>query len=351
MGFLKALISWVFVLAVIAVAAGFAGAWWMHTQTTKPGPLAQEMVFTVAQGETLSAVADRLQQEGVIGDARLMRLKVRVDSELQGGVPPIRAGEYILEPGISMAGVMRVLTEGRSILHRITLPEGRTTAQLLRMIEAHEILEGDLPEELPAEGSLLPDTYLFHRGMTRQQLIEKAQKAQADLLAELWPQRQDDLPIDTPYEAVILASIVEKETGRPSERDEVAGLFVGRLKRGMRLQSDPTIIYGVSGGEPLYNAKGQRRPILLSEKNRATDWNTYQMDGLPKTPIANPGREAIAAVLNPPKTDYVFFVAECKDGEITGDHVFSQTYAQHQRAVEAYRACAAKEIARERAGN
>lgn len=343
MGFLKALISWIFVLAVIAVAAGLAGAWWMHTQTTKPGPLAEEIVFTVAQGETLSAVADRLQAEGVIADARLMRLKVRIDSELQGSVPPIRAGEYILEPGASMTGVMRVLTEGRSILHRITLPEGRTTAQLMRIIEANEILEGDMPEELPDEGSLLPDTYLFHRGMTRQQLIEKAQKAQADLLAELWPQRQEGLPINTPYEAVILASIVERETGIAEERDEIAALFTTRLKRGMRLQSDPTIIYGISKGEPLYNARGQRRTLYRSEIDRHTDWNTYQIDGLPITPICNPGREAIAAVLNPPDTEYIFFVADGKGG-----HLFARTLAEHNRNVAAYRAYERREIARER---
>lgn len=343
MGFLKALIGWVFVLVVIAVAAGLAGAWWMHTQTTKPGPLAQEMVFTVAQGETLTAVADRLEQEGVIADARLMRLKVRIDSELQGGVPPIKTGEYILEPAISMASVMRVLTEGRSILHRVTLPEGRTTAQLLRIIEAHEILEGDLPEELPEEGTLLPDTYLFHRGMTRQQLIEKAQKAQADLLADLWPERQEGLPIETPYEAVILASIVERETGLAEERDEIAALFTTRLKRGMRLQSDPTIIYGISKGEPLYNARGQRRTLYRSEIDRPTEWNTYQIDGLPITPICNPGREALAAVLNPPETEYIFFVADGKGG-----HLFAKTLAEHNRNVAAYRAYERREIARER---
>ena len=242
-----------------------------------------------------------------------------------------------------MAGVMRVLTEGRSILHRITLPEGRTTAQLMRIIEANEILEGDMPEELPDEGSLLPDTYLFHRGMTRQQLIEKAQKAQADLLAELWPQRQDGLPINTPYEAVILASIVERETGIAEERDEIAALFTTRLKRGMRLQSDPTIIYGISKGEPLYNARGQRRTLYRSEIDRHTDWNTYQIDGLPITPICNPGREAIAAVLNPPDTEYIFFVADGKGG-----HLFARTLAEHNRNVAAYRAYERREIARER---
>ena len=349
MGLLKTLIVWVFMLAVIVLAAAGAGFYWLNTEMNKPGPLAEEILFTVEPGESLTSVAARLEAQGVIEGDRLLVLKSRIDQELGGQPPVVKAGEYVIEPGISMARVMAILTEGRSVLHRITFPEGLTTAQMLRIIEANETLEGDMPEILPDEGSLLPDTYMFHRGMTREQLIEKMQKSQADLLARLWPERAEDLPFDTPYEAVILASVVEKETSRPNERDEVAGLFIGRLKRGMRLQSDPTIIYGITGGEPLYNNKGQRRTLFRSEIDRPTDWNTYQIDGLPKTPIANPGRDAIAAVLNPPDTDYVFFVAECKDGVITGDHVFSQTLAEHNRAVAAYRACANREIARERA--
>jgi len=167
--------------------------------------------------------------------------------------------------------------------------------------------------------------------------------AQDDLLERLWAERQSDLPVSTPYEAVILASVVEKETANADERPLIAGLFTGRLKRGMRLESDPTIIYGVSGGEPLYNRQGQRRTLYRSEIDRKTDWNTYQIDGLPKTPICNPGRDAIAAVLNPPTTDYVFFVADGKGG-----HLFAKTYAEHQRNVAAYRRYEREEIARER---
>lgn len=346
MRFLRALFVWIFMLALLAGAGLGAGWVWFNHAISSPGPLAEERMIEVAPGETLTAVAARLEAEGVISDARLMRLKARMDkTELA-----IKTGEYLIEPGASLDKVLSILIEGRSVLYSITLREGLTTGQMLRLIEKHEHLTGDLPEE-PPEGSLLPDTYMFHKGMTRADLIRKMREAQAKVIEELWPSRQEGLPFDTPEEAVILASIVEKETGKPDERDEVAGLFIGRMKRGMRLESDPTIIYGVSRGEPLYNAKGQRRPILLSEKNRVTDWNTYQMDGLPKTPIANPGRDAIAAVLNPPKTDYVFFVAECKNGKITGDHVFSQTYAQHQRAVAEYRACANREIERERAGS
>jgi UPF0755 protein len=191
---------------------------------------------------------------------------------------------------------------------------------------------------------LLPDTYMFHRGLTRVQLIEKMEQAQKDLLDELWPTRQEGLPISTPYEAVILASVVEKETGRADERPQIAALFTTRLKRGMRLQSDPTIIYGISKGEPLYNKDGHRRTLYRSEIDRHTEWNTYQVDGLPKTPICNPGADAIRAVLDPPETEYIFFVADGKGG-----HLFAKTNAEHERNVAAYRAYERGEIARERA--
>ena len=344
MGFLRTLFTWVFVLAFIAAAGGIAGWVWLNNEMTRPGPLQGEVVFVVAEGETLTAVAGRLEEQGVIKDDRILLLKSRVDEEMQGEIPHVKAGEYILDPAISMAAVLAILTEGRSVLHKITLPEGRTTAQLLRIIEADETLEGEMPEVLPEEGTLLPDTYMFHRGMTRQQLIEKVQKAQADVLAELWPQRQEGLLLETPYDAVILASIVEKETGVAAERDEIAALFTTRLKKGMRLQSDPTIIYGISKGEPLYNKQGQRRTLYRSEIDRHTEWNTYQIDGLPKTPICNPGREAIAAVLNPPETEYIFFVADGKGG-----HLFAKTLAEHNRNVAAYRAYERSEIERERA--
>lgn len=349
MVFIKRLLTLLLLSVLSALLLVPAGLWWLDTEMNRPGGLAQEVVFTVAEGETLAGVAARLEEEGIITDRRLPALRSRVDGWLGRPVQVVKAGEYLISAGASTKDVMTLLSEGRAVLHRITLPEGLTSAQLLRLIAASDLLEGELPDSPVAEGSLLPDTYMFHRGMTRQELIGKMQKAQQDLLEELWPARQEGLPFSTPYEAVILASIVEKETGRAGERDKVAGLFVGRLKRGMRLQSDPTIIYGVSGGEPLYNRQGQRRTLYRSEIDRPTDWNTYQMDGLPRTPIANPGRDAIAAVLNPASTDYVFFVAECRDGVITGRHVFSRTNSEHNRAVAAYRECANREIARERA--
>jgi len=327
------------VLALVAGAGAAAGWVWFNDQLSAPGPLTEERVILVEPGEVLSVVAARLEAEGVIRDARLMRLKARLD----GSGQRIKTGEYLIGPGESLEGVLSILIEGRSLLHRISLPEGLTTAQLLRMIEADDRLEGEMPEILPGEGRLLPDTYMFHRGMTRAGLIDRMREAQADLLETLWPARQEGLPLSTPYEAVILASVVEKETGRPEERPEIAGLFTARLKRGMRLQSDPTIIYGISKGEPLYNKAGERRTLYRSEIDRPTDWNTYQIDGLPKTPICNPGADAIRAVLDPPETEYLFFVADGKGG-----HLFARTNAEHERNVAAYRAWERDEIARER---
>ncbi|MBA3070020.1 MAG: endolytic transglycosylase MltG [Hyphomonas sp.] len=340
MRFLKALVFWLFFLAFLAGAGAAAGWVWFNNELTRPGPLAHETVFKVEPGEALAVVAERLETEGIIHDARLLRLKARID----GTELAVKSGEYIIEPAATLGHVLSILIEGRSVLHRITLPEGRTTAQLLRVIEKDEILTGDMPEVLPEEGTMLPDTYMYHRGMTRQELIAKTQKAQADLLEELWPARQEGLPVSTPQEAVILASVVEKETGRVDERPQVAALFVTRLKRGMRLQSDPTIIYGISKGEPLYNKAGQRRTLYRSEIDRHTEWNTYQVDGLPKTPICNPGADAIRAVLNPPATEYIFFVADGKGG-----HLFAKTNAEHERNVAAYRAYERGEIQRERA--
>lgn len=340
MRFLKALVFWLFFLAFLAGAGTAAGWVWFNNELSRPGPLTQEAIFKVDPGEPLSAVALRLETDGIIHDARLLRVKARMD----GTELAIKSGEYIIEPEATLRQVFSILIEGRSVLHRITLPEGRTIAQLLRVIETDEILTGDMPEVLPEEGTMLPDTYMYHRGMTRAELIAKTQKAQADLLEELWPTRQEGLPISTPQDAVILASVVEKETGRADERPEIAALFTTRLKRGMRLQSDPTIIYGISKGEPLYNKAGQRRTLYRSEIDRHTEWNTYQVDGLPKTPICNPGADAIRAVLDPPETEYVFFVADGKGG-----HLFAKTNAEHERNVAAYRAYERGEIQRERA--
>ena len=341
MKFLKGLLSLIVLILVLGGAATGAGWLWMQDALNRDGPLAEDVTFTVEPGEGLASVAARLEADGIIRDAKLMRLKAKLDDSETA----IKTGEFRIERASSTVDVLKTLVDGKGVLHKITLPEGRTTAQLLKIIESDPVLTGEMPTEEIAEGSLLPDTYLFDRGMTRAQLVAKMQKAQTDLLDELWPLRDPEIPVTTPYEAVILASVVEKETGRVDEQPDIAALFTTRLKRGMRLESDPTIIYGVSRGEPLYNAKGQRRTLRRSEIDTKTDWNTYQIDGLPKTPICNPGRGAIAAVLNPPHTEYIFFVADGKGG-----HLFAKTLQEHNRNVAAYRAYERKEIAREREG-
>ena len=336
---MKTLFSLLLFLVIAGGAALAGGYYWVNSEATKPGPTSAETVFTVKSGEGLSAVATRLESEGLIRDERVMKLRAR----LQPPEGQIKVGEYAIPAGASVDQIMEQLVGGKVVMLKLTIPEGRTTAQILKQIEAAEELTGEMPSDLPEEGALLPDTYLFPRSETRADFIARMEKAQDDLLEELWPQRQDDLPIKSPYEAVKLASIVEKETGRDGERGKIAGLFITRLKRGMRLESDPTIIYGVSKGEPLYNRRGQRRTLYRSEIDTPTEWNTYQIDGLPKTPICNPGRDAIAAVLNPPEVEYIFFVADGKGG-----HLFAKTLAEHNRNVQAYRRYEAEEIARER---
>ena len=342
MAFLKRLISFLFGLTVLAALA-LAGGWlWFNGQVTAPGPTISEQVFIVQEGETLSSVAKRLETDGFIPDARLLRVRAKLDGTETG----IKKGEFVIPAEASVADILDKLVDGKAIVHKLTIPEGFTVAQAMKRIAANKKLTGDLPDVLPAEGEILADTYFFNRGLTRAELVDRMVFAQDRLLEELWETRQADLPIKTPQEAVILASIVEKETGRADERGLVAGLFINRMKKGIRLQSDPTIIYGISKGEPLYNKRGQRRTLYRSEIDRKTDWNTYQIDGLPKTPISNPGRDAIAAVLNPEKTDYIFFVADGKGG-----HLFAKTNAQHNRNVAAFRRYERGEIERERSGN
>lgn len=339
MRFLKALLAFV-IVAVIIAGGGLVYAWfWLQGELAKPGPLAAEYEFTIETGEALSSVASRLESEGLIDDKRILRVKARIDDV----ETDLKAGSYIVPARSSVIEILQQFIDGDVIEYRLTIPEGLTTAQILRRVEAADHLIGELPEREIAEGVLLPDTYAFGANTTRTQFLERMETAQQALLIELWPTRQDGLPISTPEDAVILASVVEKETASADERPIVAGLFVGRLLKGMRLESDPTIIYGVSRGEPLYNRSGQRRTLYRSEIDRKTDWNTYQIDGLPKTPICNPGRDAIAAVLDPPATDYVFFVADGRGG-----HLFAETYAEHQRNVAAYRAYERGEISRER---
>jgi len=286
------------------------------------GPAAENTVVWLPPGLVLNAITDKLDKAGVIDAPLVFRLGTR----LSGAAKFLKAGEYEFPAHVSMAEIVRILRSGKSIVHKITIPEGLTTQEAMTIVKADPVLVGDLPL-LPPEGALLPETYNFTRGTTRIDIVTRMQRAQTALMTKLWSDRASNLPVKTPEEALILASIVEKETGLKTERPKVAGVFVNRLRLPMRLQSDPTIVYGLTkGAGPL------GRPIRRSEIDRPTAYNTYQIDGLPPTPICNPGRASIEAVLNPPDTKDLYFVA---DG--SGGHAFSATLAGHQRNVEHWR--------------
>lgn len=319
-------LRWVLIVGMVGllVVAGTAvGAfYYAKDRFERPGPTETDSVFLLDRGTGLNRAAAQLENQGLITDALIFRVALQiVDREV-----PLKAGEYLVPAKASMAEVAAILREGKSILHKLTLPEGLTSWEAVQIIAADPVLLGEVPD-IPAEGALLPETYLFTRGTSRADIVAQMEAAHLEVVERLWEERAENLPISSIEEAVVLASIVEKETGVAEERPRVAAVFINRLNRGMRLQSDPTIIYGITNGQgPL------GRPIRRSEIDRKTAYNTYQIDGLPPAPIANPGEASIAAVLNPPTTNDLYFVA---DG--TGGHVFSKTLAEHNRNVAKWR--------------
>jgi UPF0755 protein len=314
--FLSGMFSLVMVLAVLAGAALFIG----KIQFYAPGPLASDKVVTVKGGMT--DVADQLRQEGIIEHPLLFMAGLQI----LGNSSKLKAGEYQFKQNASLSDVMQTLVEGRSILHTVTIPEGLTSQQIVDRLRENDVLSGDVTD-IPAEGTLLPDTYKFARGMSRAQLLDRMAQEQEKVLKEVWSRRTGDLPVKSPKDMVVLASIVEKETGRADERSRVAAVFINRLNRNMKLQSDPTIVYGLVGGQGTLG-----RGILRSEIEKPTPYNTYVIAGLPPTPIANPGRAALEAVASPSRTRELYFVA---DG--TGGHVFAETLDQHQKNVTKWR--------------
>ena len=288
----------------------------------EPGPLAHSTIVAIPKGEGVNAIAGRLEREGIIADRRIFVASVIYFKAQQ----KLKAGEYEVRKGASMRDVLDLLTRGKAILYKVTIPEGLTSEQAVQRLRSAELLVGEI-NEIPPEGSLMPDTYKFSRGMARQELLERMQGEQRKFVANLWESRAPGLPYKTIEEAIVLASIVEKETGRADERARIAGVFVNRLRKGMRLQSDPTIIYGLVGG------KGKLgRPLLREEIRKPTPYNTYVIAGLPPGPIANPGRAAIEAVLQPAATKDIYFVA---DG--TGGHAFAETLTAHNENVARWR--------------
>ena len=305
------------VLIVMSVAVG-AALFFGKQRFDAAGPLADDKVVNIPRGLGIRDIADLLQREGVIDQPYIF----------MGGVIALKArgelkyGEYQFSKHASVADVVDTIIEGKVVQHAFTVPEGLTSEQIVARLLENTALTGQI-KEIPREGTLLPETYRFTRGMTREQIIQRMQQAHRRVLQDVWEHRMPDLPVKTPEQLVTLASIVEKETGRPDERTRVAAVFVNRLKTKMRLQSDPTIIYGLTGGKGSLG-----RPIQKNEIEQPTPYNTYVIDGLPPGPIANPGRASLEAAANPARTKEIYFVA---DG--SGGHVFSDNYTEHQKNV------------------
>ena len=320
-GFIQTLNAFL-TLIVIGMVAAIGLVYFGLTKFHEPGQIQADTVFVVPEGAGLNAIAGKLEDEKVIDNRYVFRFGAYA-TDLNGG---LKRGEYLLPADASMRKILDTLIEGRPIQYSVTIPEGFTSWQVIERLRSSKDLTGEI-DELPAEGTLLPDTYSFERGSSRTKIIEEMTKAHDEVVAQIWETRQADLPIETIEDFVILASIVEKETGVAEERPQVAAVFVNRLNKGMRLQSDPTIIYGINQGQgPL--GRGLKR----SEIDKKTDYNTYQIDGLPIGPISNPGVDSLKAVANPAETDALYFVA---DG--TGGHAFAATYKQHQANVAAWR--------------
>ena len=305
------------IVVLAAIAAGvllFAG----RQRFDAPGPLSEDRNVNIPRGSGIRDITDVLQRDGVIDQpwvfiGGVLVLKARED---------LKAGEYQFKAHASLRDVVETIVDGRVVAHQITIPEGLTSEQIVVRLLDDDILTGNI-SEIPNEGSLLPDTYNFTRGVTREQMIQRMQQAQQRLVKEIWDRRSPDLPIKTPDQLVILASLIEKETSKLDERTRVAAVFINRLKQKMRLQSDPTIIYGLVGGKGTLG-----RPIIKNEIDQPTPYNTYQIDGLPPGPICNPGRASLEAAASPARTREIYFVA---DG--SGGHLFAETYDQHQKNV------------------
>ncbi len=301
-------------LALLLVA--LAGLGWAAYDWRGPGPAARDTSIQIPQGATLRGVARQLEQAGIIRDAE----RFRVYSRLFGRDVVVKVGEFAIPARSSAAEVLEILRSGRPIQRFITIPEGMPSILVHERLMAEKLLTGEIP--VPPEGAILPDSYSFERGESRAAVLQRMQAAMTRTLDQLWPTRKPASIVKDKREAVILASIVEKETGQPDERRMVAGVYTNRLRIGMPLQADPTVIYPVTRGKPL----GRR--ILRSELQADNGYNTYARAGLPAGPIANPGRESLAAVLDPQQTRAVYFVA---DG--TGGHIFADTLAEHEANV------------------
>lgn len=310
-------------LLIAMIGAG--GVYYYGRQVLEaPGPLKDDKIVNIPQRAGKRDIAETLNREGVtdvnpwVFIASVAALKASSD---------LKPGEYSFQKNASLRDVIGTIVEGKVVQHSVTIPEGLTSEQIVARLSDNDIFTGSV-RELPREGTLLPETYKFPRGAPREQVIQRMQQAHKRVLAEIWERRSQDIPVKTPEQLVTLASIVEKETGKPDERSRVAAVFANRLKQKIKLQSDPTIIYGLVGGKGTLG-----RPIKRSEITQPSPYNTYVIEGLPPGPISNPGRASLEATANPARTRDLYFVA---DG--SGGHAFTETYDAHQKNVAKLRA-------------
>ena len=314
----------IFTVLVLIVLLGGAAAVFGKSRLDAPGPLQEEKIVNIPPRSGIMDIADLLRREGVIDAHRLVFIggvfALKARSEL-------KAGEYLFSKRASVRDVVETIVEGKVVQHQLTIPEGLTSEQIVARLLENDVLSGNI-KDVPREGSLLPDSFHFNRGFTREQMIQRMHQAQDRLVREVWERRNPDLPLKTPDQLVILASIIEKETSKPEERTRVAAVLINRLKQKMKLQSDPTIIYGLVFGKGTLG-----HPLTKSEIAQPTPYNTYVIDGLPPGPIANPGRASIEAAARPARTKELYFAA---DG--TGGHAFAETYDQHLKNVGRLRA-------------
>lgn len=309
------------VVVLGALSALAVGAWGVKYYNAA-GPAEQETTVIIPKGTGFAGITAMLADADVVDHP----LAFRVVAEVLKKTDHLKAGEYAFPAHASPREVLSLMVDGKTVMHRLTVPEGLTTKQVLKIITTEEKLEGNMPTNVE-EGTLLPETYMFTRGDSRSSMVERMRRSMRELLRELWETRQENLPLSNPEEALILASIVEKETGIDAEYGLVASVFINRLNLGMPLQADPTVIYAVTNGE-----ENLGRLLTRTDLRLDSPYNTYVVNGLPPTPIANPGRKALEAVLNPPETDYIFFVATGKGG-----HNFAVTLEEHNRNVRAFR--------------
>lgn len=319
---MKKIISIFILLVITGLLAASGLCYWGWQEYQKTGTLSADKIFVIEANSSTRAIAEMLAERGVLDAADSMVF--RLAAKLQGA--SLKAGEYEFKAQSSIKDIIELLQSGRVYQHKVTIAEGLTVMEIITLLQGETALTGALAA-LPAEGSLLPETYYYTYGMTRQMIVERMQKAMQETLSSLWNGRVADGILKTPEEAAVLASIVEKETGLAAERPRVAGVFINRLRQGMPLQSDPTVIYAVTEGKMKLE-----RPLSLADLKTPSPYNTYLVKGLPPSPIANVGKAALEAALHPEAHDYIYFVA---DG--TGGHAFAKTLAEHNNNVAKWR--------------